>query len=127
MELITDLMRTMAEGQADFTNTFRALVDGDARDQFLDPAAFDLWEARWRQRLAGEPDPKAVMRAANPVLIPRNHRIEQMIASAVAGDMAPFERLISALAHPFEARAEFEDLRRPPAEDEVVKATFCGT
>lgn len=127
MELITDLMRAMAEGQADFTNSFRALVDGDARDQFLDPAAFDLWETRWRLRLEGEPDPEAVMRAANPVLIPRNHRIEQMIASAVVGDMVPFERLMVAFANPFEARAEFEDLRRPPAEDEVVKATFCGT
>ncbi len=127
LELITDLMRAMAEGQADFTNTFRALSDGGARDHFLDPAAYDVWEARWRLRLAGERDPEAVMRAANPVLIPRNHRIEQMIASAVAGDMAPFERLISALANPFEARSEFDDLRRPPAEDEVVKATFCGT
>ncbi len=127
MGLITDLMRLMAEGQADFTNSFRALVDGDPRDQFLDPEAFDQWEERWQQRLQGEAEPEAVMRAVNPVLIPRNHRIEQMIASAVAGDMAPFERLMAALATPFEVRAEFDDLRRPPAEDEVVKATFCGT
>ena len=67
------------------------------------------------------------MARANPVLIPRNHRIEQMIAAAVAGDFTPFERMMRALATPFADEAEFADLRRPPAEDEVVKATFCGT
>ncbi|NIZ15757.1 YdiU family protein [Phaeobacter sp. HF9A] len=127
MELITDLLRLMAEGQADFTNGFRALLEGGARDQFLDPEGFDAWEARWRERITKEEAVEATMARANPVLIPRNHRIEQMIAAAVAGDMAPFERLNQALSAPYEARAEFADLRQPPAEDEVVRATFCGT
>ncbi len=67
------------------------------------------------------------MRGVNPAFIPRNHRVEQMIASAVAGDYAPFERLMTALASPFDNSEEFADLRRPPAEEEVVQATFCGT
>ncbi|WP_238364557.1 protein adenylyltransferase SelO [Mesobacterium pallidum] len=125
--LIGDLMDRMAENQADFTNTFRALATGAARDQFLDPAAFDEWEAGWRRRLEGEPDPEVVMRAANPAFIPRNHRMEEMIAAAVAGDMAPFERLMSVLARPYEDQSEAADLMRPPTEDEEVPATFCGT
>ncbi len=125
--LITDLLRRMAENRADFTNTFRALPEGRARDQFLDPAAFDAWEETWRPRLEAEDAPQARMRAANPAVIPRNHRVEQMIEAAVAGDMAPFERLLDVLARPYEDQPEAQDLTRPPEPSEVVQQTFCGT
>ena len=126
--LITDLLTLMAEGRADFTNTFRALADGAAaRDQFLDPAGFDAWERRWRERLEAEADPEARMKHTNPVFIPRNHRVEQMIAAAVAGDYAPFERLMSVLARPYEHQPDAGDLTRPPEAHEVVQQTFCGT
>ena len=125
--LAARLLKLMAEQGADFTNSFAALTEGTARDQFTDRAAFDLWARDWEARLARESDPRAVMRAANPVLIPRNHRIEEMISAAVEGDMTPFARLMQALAHPFEDREEFADLRRPPAEAERVQRTFCGT
>ncbi|WP_135505438.1 protein adenylyltransferase SelO [Roseovarius aestuariivivens] len=125
--LITDLLNNMAHGQADFTNTFRALSDGKPRDQFTDPALFDDWEPDWRTRLEQEDDPLATMRAANPVLIPRNHRVEEMIDAAVAGDFAPFARLNLALSQPFVDDPDTSDLRHPPAPDEVVHQTFCGT
>jgi len=125
--MAVDLLKRMAENQADFTNTFRALSDGTPRDQFTDPEVFDQWAGPWRARLEEEADPDAVMRAANPVLIPRNHRIEAMINAAVQGDYAPFERLMAAYAKPFGADDAYEDLRRPPAMDEQVQATFCGT
>jgi len=126
--LITDLLTLMAKGRADFTNTFRALSEGRAaRDQFLDPGAFDAWEGDWRKRLGSEDDPQALMRAANPVFIPRNHRVEEMISAAVAGDLAPFERLLAVLANPFEDQPDARDLTRPPEAHEVVQQTFCGT
>ncbi|QFT59763.1 hypothetical protein FIU94_13095 [Sulfitobacter sp. THAF37] len=125
MPLIEDLLALMQKDGADFTNTFRALGDGTARDQFLDRDAFDAWAERWRARIAAEPEPQAVMNAANPAVIPRNHRIEQMIEAAVAGDMAPFERLMTALATPY--KLTDPDLAHPPTEDEIVPATFCGT
>ncbi|MFC6686904.1 protein adenylyltransferase SelO [Jhaorihella thermophila] len=126
-DLIADLLERMAAQGADFTNTFRALGTPAARDWFTDPRAFDEWEARWRGRLAGEPDPHAGIKAANPAFIPRNHRIEQMIEAAVAGDYGPFHRLNEVLARPFEDQPDHADLQRPPAPDEVVQATFCGT
>ena len=126
--LVTDLLALMANGGADFTNTFRALPTGTARDQFLDTAAFDAWDQRWQARLKDESgDPAARMRAANPAIIPRNHRVEQMIQAAVAGDMGPFERLMTALAHPYDDQPDAADLTRPPAPGEEVQATFCGT
>ncbi len=125
--LIGDLLMRMAENQADFTNTFRALSGGSARDQFTDPAAFDAWQENWQDRLTTESDPQAVMRGANPAFIPRNHRIEQMIAAAVEGDYAPFNRLNAVLSRPYEDQPDAADLARPPMPDEVVAATFCGT
>jgi hypothetical protein len=50
-----------------------------------------------------------------------------MIAASVAGDDSLFARLMSAYAAPFDATTDFEDLRLPPAPEEVVQATFCGT
>ena len=125
--LIEDLLARMAEARADFTNTFRGLADGRARDQFADPAAFDSWAEGWQARCLSEPDVAAVLKSANPAFIPRNHRVEQMIGAAVQGDFAAFHRLTRVLAHPYADQPEHKDLMQPPEPDEVVHATFCGT
>lgn len=127
MDLITGLLELMAAQECDFTNTFRALAEGTPENEFRDAEAFANWAAAWKTRKQDEPDPQGVMRAANPAFIPRNHRVEEMIAAAAAGDLAPFERLMQVLAHPYDSQSEQADLQRPPAPDEVVQATFCGT
>jgi len=126
-ELISDLLVRMAQNHADFTNTFRALGTDKARDQFTDPMAFDGWAEGWQARLAHEETPTQVMHEANPVFIPRNHRVEQMIEAAVQGDYTPFHRLNSVLGQPFLDQPDNADLTRPPSQSEVVQATFCGT
>ncbi|MEM7520728.1 MAG: YdiU family protein [Pseudomonadota bacterium] len=123
--LIEDLLALMQQDGADFTNTFRALGTQAARDQFHDRAAFDAWESRWQARTAQVTDVAETMAAANPAIVPRNHRIEEMIIAAAGGDMTPFIRLMKALATPF---VETDPaLARAPTEDEIVPATFCGT
>ena len=67
------------------------------------------------------------MKAANPVFIPRNHRVEEAIAAAVAGDYSVFERLLDVLSRPYTDQPDASDLRRPPEPAEVVQQTFCGT
>ena len=125
--LITDLLQHMADQQADFTNTFRALGTPKARDQFTDPMAYDTWEPAWQARIARESDPMGALARTNPAVIPRNHRIEQMIAAAVDGDYTPFHRLNRVLAEPYTLAEADTELSRPPLPDEVVPATFCGT
>jgi len=125
--LIRDLLSLMQTDGADFTNTFRSLTEDAPRDQFTNRDAFDAWERRWKTRIETEADPERTMRAANPVLIPRNHRIEQMIEAAVAGDDGPFHRLLAACAAPYIDNPDHADLRRPPTAREIVPATFCGT
>jgi uncharacterized protein YdiU (UPF0061 family) len=125
--LITELLQLMADNSVDYTNTFRGLLTGNARDQFDNTAGFDTWAERWRQRLCDVPDAETVMAQNNPVFIARNHRVEQMIAAAVDGDFAPFHRLRKVLARPYDTQPDAADLTQPPTPQEVVPATFCGT
>jgi serine/tyrosine/threonine adenylyltransferase len=138
--LLQDLLEAMAKNHADFTLTFRGLseaaldADGDqkVRQLFAEPAAYDEWAVRWRQRISDEPqDPAArrtAMRSVNPVFIPRNHRIEVVIQAAVNhDDFAPFEELLTVLSKPYEDQPAFAGYADPPEPHQRVLQTFCGT
>ncbi|WP_372609822.1 protein adenylyltransferase SelO [Aquicoccus sp.] len=125
--LISDLLDLMARNGADFTNTFRALAHGTARDQFTDRPAYDAWHSRWQARIESVPDAQSRMMQTNPAFIPRNHRVEEMIQAAVAGDFAPFHRLLLVLGAPYTDQPGAADLTRQPAPGERVQQTFCGT
>jgi uncharacterized protein YdiU (UPF0061 family) len=139
VSLADDLFERLAASAVDFTVFFRRLcacaadpdADADAASLFSDPGAFHDWAVAWRKRLAEEaasPEERAAaMRKANPAFIPRNHRIEQAIASAVGDDFAPFERLVRVLSRPFDDQPADAELAEPPAAHERVQATFCGT
>ena len=128
LDLIQSFLTLMTTGQADFTRAFHGLAEGTARDEFADRDAFDAWAEGWRTRLAREPgDPQATMRAANPWLIARNHRVEEAIEAAMGQDFAPFHRLVDALADPFTVREADAELARAPLSAEAVHLTFCGT
>ncbi|AMY68950.1 protein adenylyltransferase SelO [Frigidibacter mobilis] len=125
--LIEDLLTRMAVERADFTRTFRGLAEGRARDEFTDPAAFDTWAPAWQARLAQEaPGAEARMAAVNPAIIPRNHRVEEAIVAATAGDFAPFHALNAALASPYDTAPD-DPLRAAPWPEQRVQRTFCGT
>ena len=138
--LAQDLLTRMAENGADFTLTFRRLGDaaadatGDAavRALFTDPGAYDIWAARWRQRLDQEPGQPQARRCAmlteNPAFIPRNHLVEGVIEAAVERqDFAPFEEMLGVLSQPFADQPGFERYAAPPGPEQSVHQTFCGT
>ena len=137
--LAGDLLTVMAENRADFTLTFRRLSDlaagaaGDeaVRELFIDPTAFDRWALRWRRRLEDEADAggrAAAMRAVNPAFIPRNHRVEAVLAAALdRGDLGPFEELQTVLARPYEDQPDFARYAEAPEPGGQAYRTFCGT
>lgn len=137
--LVDDLLGVMAKNRADFTLTFRALgeaavSDGGltkARDLFIDPTAFDAWAQRWRARIAGEDvDPhqrRAAMHAVNPAFIPRNHRVEAVIAAGLEGDFAPFEDMLAVLSRPYEDQPGKALYAGPAPDGGGAYRTFCGT
>jgi len=126
-DLIDDFLTLMMENGADFTNTFRALGTDSANGQFIDQDGYDAWHKRWQARLETETGARELMNTSNPAFIPRNHKVEQMIEASVAGDFAPFERLLKVLSDPYTDQPDADDLRQPPKAGEVVQATFCGT
>ena len=114
--LINNLLKQMYEEKADFTNTFASLGTNSARNQFLEPEKFDTWEKDWHRRISEEKNVDQTLTSSNPLFIPRNHRIEQMIKSAIDGDYSIFERLSKAYKKPFTKNRDYEDLREAPNE-----------
>ncbi len=140
LSLAMDLLECMAENEADFTNTFRYLADvidtnadhTDARARFTDPKGFDQWVTRWKTRLVNETrsldECSTAMRQKNPAIIPRNHLVEAAIRAAEdTGNFNVFNNLIDEVLDPFRARAPGSHYVIPPAPDEIVHQTFCGT
>ncbi|MDF3855720.1 YdiU family protein [Paracoccus sp. P2] len=125
--LIERLLTLMAAEEADFTRTFAGLADGRARDEFRAPERFDAWAEGWQTRIRDLPDAAQVMARANPRRIPRNHRIEAVIAAGREGDYGPFHALDAALRAPFQDRPEWDGYALAPQPDEIVRRTFCGT
>ncbi len=139
-ELAHTLLGRMAANRADFTLTFRRLCDAAAtpeadrevRTLFTDPAAYDSWATEWRQRLQQEPvsaqQRSAAMRMANPLFIPRNHRVEEALEAAEEQqDFQPFEQLLDVVTHPYEDRPNLERYATPARPEQRVVQTFCGT
>jgi len=140
LELSQDFLKLMAASEADFTIAFRRLCgaadkeegDGALLPLFADREAIDGWLTRWRERggqeTASKEDRLAVMRRANPAIIPRNHRIEAVIRAATdRGDFAPFREMLAALEDPTTDRPDFVLYEQPPQPQERVLQTFCGT
>jgi uncharacterized protein YdiU (UPF0061 family) len=119
---------------ADFTATFSSLAaaaEAPAAAPPFDAGPLADWRATWRARLDRQPQPladaAALMRRTNPLVIPRNHRVEEALAAAVAGEMAPFEKLLDAITHPFDDTPAIQPFRDGPPPGCGPYRTFCGT
>jgi uncharacterized protein YdiU (UPF0061 family) len=127
--LVDELLALLHESHVDHTSFFRdlgAAARGDAepmRGLFLDLVAFDGWVERWR---ALGPDAD-VMDRVNPVYIPRNHLVEEALAAATGGDVAPLGRLLDAVATPYDERPGLERYAAAAPKDFGTYRTFCGT
>jgi uncharacterized protein YdiU (UPF0061 family) len=140
LDLIQSLLAVMQEQEADFTLTFRRLSNlaGDDGQEatfagsFRNPEACKPWLGRWHERLSRDPQAPATrgaaMLAINPAFIPRNHRVEQSIATAIEDDdFSLFEALVTVLAKPYDDQPGFAAYADPPQPYERVLQTFCGT
>ena len=130
-ELAEGLLAAMAGQNADWTLTFRRLstaVDGDTSllaPLFDDPSALLAWLPQWRARLA--PDAAAKMDRHNPIIIPRNHLVEDALTAATDGDLVPFRALLAAIADPFGDVTGREAYALPAPSGFGPYKTYCGT
>lgn len=144
--LIQALMQLLQHAEIDFTLFFRKLAYASIdlyapqgpHHMFAEPEPWITWATQWQQRLAKEDAADAVesqttqqhtrmsqMFAANPAFIPRNHRIEQIIADAIErNDFTLFEKFRRDLATPFQ---DNELWMTAPPPSSALYQTFCGT
>ena len=130
--LIDSLLGLMEKSRADYTNTFSALAYGKDPEKLAGRPEFNEWLKRWKQRLEsqGKSDDEVaeMMRKHNPVMIPRNHKVEEALeAAVVTGDFSLMGRLMKELADPYTYTAGKEEYTAPPAPSDVPYRTYCGT
>lgn len=126
IELMDEFLELMQADSVDFTLSFRALSQDDAKpvlDLFTNKTSISDWYSRWQKRVNGSHD-SARMQLINPAVIPRNHWIEATIQSALHGDWDLFNELEQALKSPFTEHPMFST---PPDVEQRIQATFCGT
>ncbi|MDQ7835014.1 MAG: YdiU family protein [Humidesulfovibrio sp.] len=133
LSLVKELLAAMQEGQADYTNTLRALASpAVAQAPEFQAQGLAEWLNRWQVRLTRQPESldmgRSLIRAQSPALIPRNHLVEEVLEAATRhGDYAPLERLLTVLSRPYEERPEDAPYRQPPGPSVQPYQTFCGT
>ncbi|QIM62883.1 hypothetical protein A1D29_06050 [Pasteurellaceae bacterium Orientalotternb1] len=136
--LSEELLHLMRINQADYTNTFIGLtleVMGgkrklDGTQAVFSSQFFANWWEQWQARLAKQSQSKAeiiaLMQAANPFVIPRNHWVEEVLARAIEGDLQPFQQLLIALQQPFDYNADVAHYQQVLEPNDNYQ-TFCGT
>jgi serine/tyrosine/threonine adenylyltransferase len=137
--LMQSLMELMHAKKVDHTLAFRAFVqvaqghDAPWLDLFQHDAAALDWLAQLKDRWASESmsadQRQAVLRRANPMVIPRNHRVEEALDAAThSDDFVPFERLLSSLKRPFDDRDPDDPDAKPASQAQTASyRTYCGT
>lgn len=133
-----DLNALMAAEKADFTYSYYSLrkaAQGDAA-QFLtlfpkEPHRAQEWLDRYldeqKRESASGKSGRETMKTSNPLYIPRNLLMEDVLDSAEDGSLEPFFRLLSAVQAPYTEVAELADLATPPGAQQWSHVTFCGT
>ena len=129
--LILDLLTWMHEKKADYTNTFCHLMSlGPKKDKLYNDIDFLNWKKRWENRLSknNNSSKKSIelMRKNNPVVIARNHKVEEVLKFAVQNDFGPIKKFLEILEKPYDDQRDINDYQLPSTSSEKYQ-TFCGT
>ena len=130
--LILDLLTWMHQNKADYTNTFCFLMNEKIQeDKIYKDENFLIWKKKWEQRLkinnnAPEKFLK-LMKTVNPIVIPRNHKVEEALDAANNGDLKQLKKLIKVLETPYLNQKDIYDYQLPTPTSDQKYQTFCGT
>ena len=131
--LINNLLLWMNKNKADYTNTFISLMNKNIlKEKLFQSKEFVEWYQQWQQRLRKNKETTelslSLMRTNNPLVIPRNHKIEESLhAASFRNDLLPIDNLLKVLKKPYKDRSEISDYQIPPLPGKNIYQTFCGT
>ena len=129
--LILDLLTWMHQKKIDYTNIFCHLMNEDIKeDKDYEDEDFKNWKKRWNERLKtnnNTPEKSLkLMRSANPIVIPRNHKVEEVLEAAEKNNFKPITRLVEILKDPYSQQKNIINYQIP-SNSEKKYQTFCGT
>jgi serine/tyrosine/threonine adenylyltransferase len=129
-KLINDLLNWMEKNKADYTNTFCYLMNIKISNNTLyNDKDFINWTNNWQKRISVNNNSKEkslkLMKKSNPIIIPRNHKVEEALKAANEDDLKVMNRLLSNLDNPYGEQKDIEDYQSPSGD--YSYQTFCGT
>ena len=130
-KLIDDLLNWMEKHKIDYTNTFCHLMEIKIDDNTYKEEAFITWFEEWKKRskLNNSSKEKQIelMKKNNPIVIPRNHKVEEALSEAYNGNLEKMNKLNNVLKNPYSNQEDISEYQVPaPMTDEKYQ-TFCGT
>ena len=131
-KLINDLLSLLHEQKADYTNTFCSLMNENVQnDKIFNNKEFIDWYQKWKECLAknnnSTEESLKLMRSVNPIVIPRNHKVEEVLDAANKDDLNPFHDFLKVLEKPYENQIKNNNYQSPAPPSEKKYQTFCGT
>ena len=129
-KLINDLFNWMEKNKADYTNTFCNLMDVNS-DEIYKNNDFINWKNEWKKRSELNNSTKEkqskLMKSNNPIVIPRNHKVEEALAEADKGSLDKMKKLLAILKNPYDNQNNIEEYQTPAPSSNEKYQTFCGT
>ena len=130
LELINNLLNWMQSNHADYTNTFCYLMNiSSIQDQIYKDKDFIDWSKNWEKRIlingGSKENSLELMKKNNPIVIPRNHKVEEALEAANDNNLKPMYNLLSILKKPYTKQINIEKFQTPSNNQNYQ--TFCGT
>ena len=129
--LILDLLTWMHQNKADYTNTFCHIMDPLSNNGTIyEDMDFVDWKKRLNIRQLKDNNSYKnsieLMKTYNPLVIPRNHKVEEVLALAERNDFKLLTKFLKILTKPYTKQEDTSDFQTLLGSSENYK-TFCGT
>ncbi|TDM12742.1 protein adenylyltransferase SelO [Macrococcus lamae] len=127
-QLMIDFLNLLELHELDYTATFRLLSENKVEQMTIrNEETFTNWYQRWQKRIRTEDQPYQLMKSVNPVVIPRNHLVEEALKEATDDDdYTKFNKLLKVVTDPYN-ESHAEKYMCGPDPSQQVLQTFCGT
>jgi len=133
-QLVSEFQNLLEDKQLDYTITFNALtqsLSSEQAEQHMRNNAED-WYQRWINRIDALTENRSAiqnsMQQVNPVVIPRNHHVENVIDSCIqSADPQAAIEFIEVLKSPYAETISTGLYQDAPANGDTGYKTFCGT
>ncbi|MAV82952.1 MAG: hypothetical protein CMI90_05785, partial [Pelagibacteraceae bacterium] len=131
-QLIIELLSWMHQNKVDYTNTFCYLMkEYKQKHEIYHEKQFILWKKKWEGRIKlnnnFHENSLKIMRKVNPLVIPRNHLVEEALNYATEmNDLNKVHELLKVLQNPYNNISETSVYQLTPSKEENY-VTYCGT